>query len=307
MDEIDWRRLPALTTLRAFEATARTRGFSAAARTLNVTPAAVAQQIRKLEADIGVSLVQRDGRGLKLTDAGQHLGRSLREAFALMSSGVEDVRRMEENRAVRVSTTHYFVNSVVLPNLSDFWSRNPTTQVSFVPDGNQSPLDFDKFDIAIRGFRKGAVWDGYETRALLETPILICAAPSLLKGGQADLASLPWVAEHGFKESEMRDLVQRAGFDPKGTRIVDPGDARYEIEAALMGYGLMLTTEIIVQKHLSDGTLLQIETPLKDSVVYQAIYRKGNIAKPVRALLDWLTALCSPLSLQGRKPLDGGR
>jgi len=156
MSDVDWRRLPALTTLRAFEATARMQGYSAAARTLNVTPAAIAQQVRKLEAEVGAALVRREGRGLVLTEAGRHLGLSLREAFALISNGVDDVRRMTKDQGVRVSTTHYFVNSIVLPSLSDFWSQHPTTQVSFVPDGNQSPIDLDSFDIAIRGLPKGA-------------------------------------------------------------------------------------------------------------------------------------------------------
>ena len=299
MTDIDWRHLPALTTLRAFEATSRMKGYSAAARTLNVTPAAIAQQVRKLEAEVGAALVQREGRGLVLTEAGRHLGLSLREAFALISSGVAEAQRMQEDHGVRVSTTHYFVNSVILPNLSDFWSQNPKTQVSFVPDGNQSPIDLDNFDIAIRGFRKGANWEGYDVQPLLETPVIICAAPSLLSGGKSDLSTLPWVAEHGFKEAELHEFARRAGFDPETMRIVDPGDARYEMEAALMGFGLMLTTEVIVRKHLNDGTLVWVDTPLDETVVYQAICRKGAMAKPVRKLLDWLTALCVPLSYHG--------
>lgn len=300
MDNIDWRRLPALTTLRAFEATARTGGFSAAARTLNVTPAAIAQQIRKLEAEIGASLVQREGRGLMLTEEGRRLGYSLSKAFAAISSTVEDVRRMQENRSARVSTTHYFVDSVILPNLGGFWLQNPKTQVSLVPDGNQSPLDFDNFDIAIRGFQKGATWEGYEVRTLLESPIIVCAAPSLLDGATANLSRLPWLAEHGFKQSEMQDFLQRAGVDPDKIRIIDPGDAQYEMDAALMGYGLCLATELVVRKHLNEGSLVWVDTPLDATVVYQAIYRKGSLAKPVRVFLDWLTALCSPLSYKGR-------
>ena len=54
MSEIDWRKMPALTSLRAFAATAREGGFSAAARRLNVTHAAIAQQVRALESDLEV-------------------------------------------------------------------------------------------------------------------------------------------------------------------------------------------------------------------------------------------------------------
>ena len=54
----DWRNIPSLTALRAFEATADLRSFSQAARVLNVTHAAVAQQVRALEEHMGRPLVQ---------------------------------------------------------------------------------------------------------------------------------------------------------------------------------------------------------------------------------------------------------
>ena len=91
MPGLDWHRLPPLSSLRAFEATARLQGYSAAARSLNVTPAAVAQQVRKLEKELGVSLVRREGRGLVLTTAGRHLSALLQAAFTMMADGIEDV------------------------------------------------------------------------------------------------------------------------------------------------------------------------------------------------------------------------
>ena len=71
MSEIDWCKMPALTALRAFTVTAREGGFSAAARRLNVTHAAVQQQVRALEADLKCALVWREGRLLHLTPEGE--------------------------------------------------------------------------------------------------------------------------------------------------------------------------------------------------------------------------------------------
>ena len=65
------RRLPPLGALRAFEAAARHESFAKAADELAVTPAAVSQQIRQLEADLGVTLFRRLPRGLVLTRAGR--------------------------------------------------------------------------------------------------------------------------------------------------------------------------------------------------------------------------------------------
>ncbi len=61
---MDWALFPPLSSLRAFEAAARHRGFSPAGRELNVTHAAIAQQVRALEVFLGIRLVERAGRGL---------------------------------------------------------------------------------------------------------------------------------------------------------------------------------------------------------------------------------------------------
>ena len=55
------------------EATATEGSFAGAARALNVTHAAVAQQVRSLEAHLGVRLTARQGRGIVLTPAGEEL------------------------------------------------------------------------------------------------------------------------------------------------------------------------------------------------------------------------------------------
>ena len=67
------RDLPPLNALRAFEATARLNSVSQAAEQLHVTHGAVSRQLKVLEEHLGVSLFVKDGRGLKLTDAGVRL------------------------------------------------------------------------------------------------------------------------------------------------------------------------------------------------------------------------------------------
>src|SRR3954467_1193924 len=86
------RRLPPLNALRAFEAAARRGGFAKAAGELAVTLAAVSQQVRLLEAELGVELFRRLPRGLELTPAGRGALPELREAFARLARAVEDMR-----------------------------------------------------------------------------------------------------------------------------------------------------------------------------------------------------------------------
>ena len=68
---MDWRDIPSLAALRAFEAAARLGSYSEAARSLNVTHAAIAQHVRSLEAHFGQALMRREGRAMAVTEAGR--------------------------------------------------------------------------------------------------------------------------------------------------------------------------------------------------------------------------------------------
>ena len=64
---MDWRNIPSLSALRAFEAAARTASLSSAARELNVTHAAIAQHVRTLETRFDGKLLVRDGQRMQTT------------------------------------------------------------------------------------------------------------------------------------------------------------------------------------------------------------------------------------------------
>ncbi|MEL7012094.1 MAG: LysR family transcriptional regulator, partial [Pseudomonadota bacterium] len=78
-----------LNALRAFEAAARHLSFTAAASELNVTPAAVGQHVKQLEAQLGVQLFVRLTRALRLTEAGQ-------DALPLVSEGLDRLAEATE-------------------------------------------------------------------------------------------------------------------------------------------------------------------------------------------------------------------
>src|SRR5690606_37723397 len=82
------RRLPPMNGIRAFEAAARHLSFTRAAGELNVTPAAVSQQIKRLENRLGVELFTRVNNHLELTDAGKAWLPKVMHAFDLLESGI---------------------------------------------------------------------------------------------------------------------------------------------------------------------------------------------------------------------------
>ena len=97
--------LPSLNALRMFEVVARHLNFRLAAEELGVTQAAVAQQIRGLEASLNCRLFERLPRGLALTDAGQAYSRSVRSAFVMIEEATRLLKPDPSHLTVSVTPT----------------------------------------------------------------------------------------------------------------------------------------------------------------------------------------------------------
>src|SRR5579871_5838118 len=95
-------RLPSLNGLRAFEASARHLSFKRAADELCVTPGAVSQQVKSLEAALGVELFRRFHRGLLLTATGESYLPSISKAFHAISDATEDISPAIKGRKLRL-------------------------------------------------------------------------------------------------------------------------------------------------------------------------------------------------------------
>lgn len=276
--------MPSLSSLRAFEAAARRGSFSAAARDLNVTHAAIAQQVRGLETELGTRLVRREGRGIALTEAGIRLANPMREAFALMAQGIGQLREAEASRGIRATTTANIVDAIILPKLPDFWSNFPDIPVSFVPGTCSQPVDFDGFDLGIR-VGTASDWPDYCCEPLLECDTVFCAAPTLVASGRAP-QDLPWI-NCGAKFADARTMTE-AGLDADRIDWRDIGDSMLELQAARLGIGAIVATEVVVRRDLAAGTLVRLELSHPDPVTYQVITPSGPLRPPVRAFIDWL-------------------
>jgi LysR family glycine cleavage system transcriptional activator len=98
-------RLPPLNGLRAFEASARHLSFKRAADELCVTPGAVSQQVKSLEASLGVQLFRRFPRGLLLTAEGENYLPSISKAFHAISDATDGVAPALKGRELRVGVS----------------------------------------------------------------------------------------------------------------------------------------------------------------------------------------------------------
>jgi LysR family transcriptional regulator, glycine cleavage system transcriptional activator len=127
-------RLPPLNALRAFEVVARRLSFSRAAEELHVTKAAVAQQVRALEQDVGARLVERNGRGLQLTESGAAGAATLSEGFALIAKAARAMREGRGRRFLVINSTPSFAATWLVGRIGKFKARHPETDVLIKED-----------------------------------------------------------------------------------------------------------------------------------------------------------------------------
>jgi LysR family glycine cleavage system transcriptional activator len=163
------KTLPPLESLRVLATCVRLGNFSRAATELGVTPTAVSQRMRALEAQIGVTLFRRHGPKLTTTDRARALGQRIGEALSLVHGAVDDCRRIKH--PLRITCAPTFAARWLVPRLVSYQTLSGASAIAL--DATQSLSPQGSFDVAIRSGR--GPWPGYESVRLLSddgTPML---------------------------------------------------------------------------------------------------------------------------------------
>lgn len=286
----DWRSIPSLTALRAFAATAELRSFSQAARVLNVTHAAVAQQVRALEDHLGRSLVQREGRGVSLTADGEQLAEALAEGFAAVQRGIETLRTGEADRPVRVTLTASFAAQWLMPRLKDFWQKHPDIGLSLHPDNRVVDLHRDGMDL---GIRYGAGdWSGVECTYLTSASLVIAGAPSLIGDRTEltleDMAEMDWVLSRTWPEQDA--YLRQLGLNPEALSRTDINNEELAIAAARQGLGLVVESVALIESDVTEGRLRIVHESRERLPAYFIVILPGPRRAAARAFLKWLAS-----------------
>lgn len=286
MSEPNWYKLPSLSALRAFEATARTGSFASAARALNVTQAAVAQQVRGLEAELGVALARRAGRTVALTSAGSRFAARLSDGFSSIASGVEELVAGEQGLPLQASVTSFIAQSVVLPRIHEFWQSNPDIQVLMMPSLEAVDIAAMGFDLAIRATLGAPDWAGLNAEFLCESQLIVVTAPSLIGAEPHDLSTMPWIFTRGSDYEEKR--LRSIGLDPDLLKSIELGSTSYEISAAIQGLGLTITPRILVRDDLAADRLSEVQVTGLGMLRYYVVTPKGPVRPQARKFIEWL-------------------
>lgn len=285
---LDWKSLPPLTQLRAFEAAARLQGFSQAARALNVTHAAIAQQVRALEAHLGRELIYREGRGLKLTSAGAKLSQALSDGFGMIGRAVSDLAADGGKGPLRLTMTPAFATQWLMPRLGEFWSRHPEIPLLLHPEQRVIDLRREGIDLGIR-FGNGK-WPGLEAEFLATARYVIVAAPELLEGRSEltmqEMSAMPWVIEQDWPEA-MAWLKER-GLKPDALQITLMPNEELALAAARQGLGLHVEAAALVEQDVEEGNLVILGQISDETLAYYMVTKPGPKRPELRTFMKWL-------------------
>lgn len=280
-----WRDLPSLSLLRAFDATAQAGSFAEAGRALNVTHAAVTQAVRALEAELGLALVRRAGRTVALTEAGERLSRSVGEGFGTIAGGIADLRRREGQRPLRVATTVFLAQALILPRLSEFWALHPGVEVAMTPGLALVDVVAEGYDLALRAWQGNA--PRTVTEPLAQSRWLVAGAPTLLGDGPVDVRKLPWIVP----DDDHADILRQIGIEIPEPQRVQIGSPHLEISAGLTGLGLILATEVVIRKELASGQLRDVGLTGFPEVHYFVTTPSGPRRAETEAFVKWVRTL----------------
>lgn len=284
----DWRSLPPLTALRAFAAVAELGGFSQAARALNVTHAAVAQQVRSLENLLDTPLVSRDGRGMALTEEGQQLARTLGEGFGAIAAGIATLKASGSDRPVRVTLTASFAAQWLMPRLKDFWDRHPDIALSLHPDARVVDLRRDGMDLGIR-YGNGD-WPGVTARFLAPARMAVAASPDLLEGrgtlAPSEMQAAEWILSRDWPEQE--NYLRSLGLNPEALSRTEFFNEELSLAAARQGLGLVVESLALLEDDLEEGRLVLLHDSKDHLPAYFIVTTPGPQRAATRAFLKWL-------------------
>ena len=176
---MQYKQTPPIQWLPVFEAAASQLSFKKAAETLCVTPPAVSQQIKAFETWLGVKLFDRRARQLTLTVEGEHYLGIAREVLHAHTQGYVGFRRRFDEQSLRISTSIFIAQELLLPNYLSFSDFCVDTELRI--EAGMSLVDFEaeSIDATIR-FGTGD-WPNITSQKLCDIGIAPVCSPSYLE------------------------------------------------------------------------------------------------------------------------------
>ena len=286
------RGLPSLNALKAFEATARHESFTKAAHELCVTQGAVSQQVKALEAELGIRLFRRERQRLAITDAGRSYLEVVRDAFDRIGMGTERLLERQKSGVLTITTSPDFAAKWLVHRLGRFSEAHP--EIDLRVSASMQHVDFarEDFDLAIR--HGTGQWPGLHVTRLCTEELFPVCSPQLLKGPGA-LRSPRDIKRHRLLYTNSSEgwarWLAHVGVDgvdfKRGTLF---NQSSMAMDAAIDGQGIALARTALASWDLISGRLVRpFQQALDAPYAYWIVCPKTAADLPKIAMFrDWL-------------------
>lgn len=289
-------RLPPLNALRVFHAVARHRSLRQAADELLVTPQAVGQQIKLLEDTLQVSLFERRGRSIELTESAILLSHYIEAGFSEFAEGVRRVTNASYRNRINLNASPYFATRYLLPRLSSFREILPGADLRLTTMIDIPDFARDDIDMAVQwGYGD---WPEYDCSLLVADPKIICSTAQIMEqiSAPADLARFT-LLDMVKSKNLWPDILRFLGVEQvEGARSIGFDSAASMRRATLQGIGVGLLSVADAEEDLRSGALV---APLGRDVLadmnaeevpgFYLVLPRGHLrVKSVAALHRWL-------------------
>jgi LysR family glycine cleavage system transcriptional activator len=286
------RRLPSLNALRAFEATARHESFTKAAEELCVTQGAISQQVKALEADLGVRLFARERQRLVITEAGGSYFGVVRDAFDRIATGTERLLERQQSGVLTLTTSPDFAAKWLVPRLGRFSEAHGDIDLRVSASLRHVDFAREDFDLAIRHGTGG--WPGLHVTRLCAEELFPVCSPNLVGRRTRPLAPAD-IKRYRLLYTNSSDGWSRwlasAGVDgvdfKRGTLF---NQSSMTIDAAIDGQGIALARTALASWDLICGRLVRpFQQALEAPFSYWIVCPKATSALPkISAFREWL-------------------
>jgi len=292
-----------LDHLRSFLRVAELGSFTAAAEQLGLPKASVSLAVQRLEAEVGVQLLHRTTRRVRLTADGAQFQQRARDLLDDMEDLQGMFRRDTQLKGrLRVDMSSGLARQLVIPRLPGFLERHPGLEIELSGTDRRVDLVREGFDCVVR---VGPLDDNtLVARPLGVMHIVNCASPAYLaaRGVPRSLEDLSrhalvhYVGTLGQRSPgfEYHDGQAYRSVPMRGAITVNSGEA-YSA-AALAGLGIIQVPRLGARVALAAGTLVEIlpecvAEPMPVTLLYA---QRRHLPRRVAAFMDWLAALVTP-------------
>lgn len=289
-----------LAHLATFVRVVDARGFTPAARQLGITKSAVSKQVRRLEDELGVRLLQRSTRSLSVTEAGRAYYEQAAQALALAEGARAAATRLcgELRGTIRCTASVALGRLRIVPWIPDFLALHPQLRVHLSLLDRFVDLAEEGFDIAIR--ISDRLPDGVVARRLADVQYAVCASPEHLARSPrvqriADLAGCNCLTYRSDDRADHWSFETAAGVERvsvQGNFLVNSSEGVRQ--AVLDGLGIGLLPTFAIREELARGALVRLLPDVRalgpfGGAIHAIWLPDRQLPRKVRAFLDYLT------------------